>query len=581
MRTIQAGETLDGRYEVLEMIGQGGMGRVYRARQVKLDRLVALKIPSASVMADEGFVRRFEREAMTVARFQHENIVTIHDVFVGTDLAYIAMEYVDGLPLDKFITQRYWELRVADVAALLRQCCQGLESAHTQGVIHRDIKPANIFVTRDKHRIKIMDFGIARVSDATMLTQSGTVMGTPQYMSPEQIRGMPLGPPSDIYAVSVLAFQLLTMAHLFEGETTTLIYKHIHEHPPAARSKNARLPESVDAVLFRGLEKEPSRRFLSATELALALESALTPVYTQPYHQLVPLSRERLIALGIPTTAPPPSDAALGATIVAGATEIASLATPPPPPSYLSPPPALAPSTPAPPTLQTAWAPTQPLSAPAPTPPHGTQAVAPPPTGALRLGPQTVAGAPEVPRKIRATRAGPHPLVKVLAFPFKLLALIPFRVLAALALIAALGLGGFALIRNYLPGVTQRVRGAVSSLSSPGEQAPSNEPPQVGWFQPPPSRLTRVQLGTPQFQFTGRPAAGRRISHYLVTLDDREPERLAAPATGAAAWAAPRGLTPGQHAVSIVAVDDTGNSSQPRAHTFQVVGGPTEPPSAP
>jgi len=288
VRTIEVGDILDGRYEILGILGQGGMGSVYRARQIKLDRLVALKVPNASRLADSAFMRRFEREARTCARFTHENIVTIHDVMVSENLAYICMEYVDGDPLDRFQAMHFDELAVADMVDLIGQICDGLHRAHQEGIVHRDIKPANIFITRDKRRVKIMDFGIARVSEATALTVEGSIIGTPYYVAPEQIRGENVTPATDIYSLSIVIYQIFTNHLVFDGEVTTLIYKHVSEPPPPPRRINPRLPESLNTCLLKGLEKDPRRRYQTTVELFDELREATVPIAHLPLTELIP-----------------------------------------------------------------------------------------------------------------------------------------------------------------------------------------------------------------------------------------------------------------------------------------------------
>jgi len=290
MQTIDVGKILDDRYEILGLLGQGGMGSVYRARQIKLDRIVALKIPNAAMLNDIAFMRRFEREARTCARFTHDNIVTIHDVMVSPDLAYICMEYVEGDPLDRFVATHFDELAVADVVDLIGQICDGLHRAHEEGIIHRDIKPANLLVTRDKRRVKIMDFGIARVAEATVLTLEGSMMGTPYYMAPEQIRGEALSAATDIYALTIVIYRIFTNRMVFDGEITQLIYKHVSESPTPPRQINPQLPEGLNACLLKGLEKNPQRRYAATPELFDDLREATAPVGHLRLSEIVPMA---------------------------------------------------------------------------------------------------------------------------------------------------------------------------------------------------------------------------------------------------------------------------------------------------
>jgi len=307
MRTISTGDILDGRYEILGLLGQGGMGSVFKARQIKLDRIVALKVPNARVMADAVYMKRFEREARTCARLAHDNIVTIYDVMVTEELAYISMEYVDGDPLDQFLAKNFSVLSVADVVDLIGQVCGGLDYAHKRGIVHRDVKPSNIFVTREGRRAKIMDFGIARVSDATALTVDGSVLGTPYYMAPEQIRGEAVGPASDIYALTIVIYKIFTNRLVFDGELTVLIYKHVSEPPTPPRRVNPRLPEDLDECLLRGLEKDPRRRYQSALELFDRLREATVPIGHLALSEVVPPPSGETFLYQATPVAPPES----------------------------------------------------------------------------------------------------------------------------------------------------------------------------------------------------------------------------------------------------------------------------------
>jgi serine/threonine-protein kinase len=579
VKTIEIGEVLDGRYRVLETLGAGGMGKVFKAKQVKLDRIVALKVPSASVMGDESFLRRFEREAKAVARFHHDNIVMIHDVFVGESergkLAYISMEYVDGQELDKFVLSHHWDLTIADLLDVVRQCCEGLECAHRKGVIHRDIKPANIYVTRGDRTVKIMDFGIARISDETQLTMTGHVMGTPYYMSPEQIKGLQLGPPSDIYAMSVMIYLLLTMKHVFEGETTTLIYKHINEPPPPPGQINPRVPGAVDQVLLRGLAKEPSERFTKATELAAALDLALASMAATPYHELLRLSREEMMALGIPLTPPPIAGVELGATISAVP------GTPPAArPPAASPPPQAPPA--APPVSPRA-APPPPAPAAAPT---TGESLAPTGTRAFRaasgMARATTSVSKVAAKKVALPTAkyGGLAIWKTIQVPARFIWTLPPR--ARLLTIMALVLGGGGAGAYLLVGSEGRSRVVSQSRERAGSTFQSvrdrlagkgaeNRMPALAWVGA--SRMERVSRS--QFQnmlrtstlFQGRDPDGRVVA-YEITFDNSMPLRIENRSSGAVQWPPPRAIAAGQHQLQIVAIDEEDGRSQPIAWDF-------------
>ena len=285
MADFEIGSIVDERYEILGILGSGGMGRVYKARQLNLNRIVAIKVPSDAVLKNEEFLARFVREGSTCARVAHGHIVSIYDVHSGKR-PYIVMEYVDGMPLNQFLQEEQTTLFVSDLLEIIGQVCQGLEAAHASGVVHRDIKPANIVITHEGHRVKVMDFGIARVSDNTALTTASSMMGTPFYMAPEQIKGEKVGPATDLYALACLVYYLFTGKLVFDGEVATLIYKHVSVKPVPPYSLNPMLPKSLDAVLLRGLSKNPRERYPSALEFHRELCKAMRPIAQLPYSQI-------------------------------------------------------------------------------------------------------------------------------------------------------------------------------------------------------------------------------------------------------------------------------------------------------
>lgn len=285
MSAFETGSIVDQRYEILGVLGAGGMGKVYRARQLNLDRIVAIKVPSDAVLKNQSFLDRFIREARTCAQVAHANVVSIYDVH-DKGVPYIVMEYVDGRALHDFLREEQMNLFVSDLLEIVGQVCKGLEAVHHHKVVHRDIKPANIVISNVDQSVKVMDFGIARVTEGTSVTVAGSMMGTPYYMAPEQIKGGEITPAADIYALSCVCYQLLTGRLVFEGEVPTLIYKHVSVRPDPPRRHNPALPRSVDHVLLRGLEKHPADRFHSALTFHRELRKALRTVGHLPYTQI-------------------------------------------------------------------------------------------------------------------------------------------------------------------------------------------------------------------------------------------------------------------------------------------------------
>lgn len=263
-----------GRYQILEQLGRGAMGHVYLARDPIINRVVALKAIDLSIGYDDDELETasesFRREAMIAGGLSHPNIVTIFDVGECAGLAYIAMEYVRGQHLSDFTTPDTL-LPPEKVLDLLSRAADALDYAHTQNVVHRDIKPANIMYDSASNNLKITDFGIAKLMDVQR-TRSGIVLGTPAYMSPEQLEGKNVNGHTDLFALGVSLYQLLTGQLPFRGASMThlmfVIANEPHEPVTAARSD---LPRALDSVIDQALAKDPADRFRSGAEMAAAI----------------------------------------------------------------------------------------------------------------------------------------------------------------------------------------------------------------------------------------------------------------------------------------------------------------------
>jgi serine/threonine-protein kinase len=275
-------ERLIGRYLVLSELGRGAMGKVYKARDPQLDRLVAIKTLrtdlglAPEIVAD--FKKRFYREAMAAGRLNHPNIVAIHDVLEIAETPYIIMEYVDGRTLSTLLVAE-GPLEPKRAVEIVVQACHALEYAHARGIVHRDIKPANILVSGGRD-VKVSDFGIARIS-GTKFTQTGAMVGSPSYMSPEQVRGTQVDGRSDLFALGVVLYEILCGVDPFSGESpSTVLYKIVHEEPPPVPDRNPAVPPVLDAVIHRALAKDPDRRYPTARAFAEALKKAMEPAAT-------------------------------------------------------------------------------------------------------------------------------------------------------------------------------------------------------------------------------------------------------------------------------------------------------------
>ncbi|GAB2469950.1 protein kinase domain-containing protein [Streptomyces incanus] len=262
-----------GRYQLRDLLGQGGMASVHLAYDSVLDRQVAIKTLHTELGREQAFRERFRREAQSVAKLTHTNIVSVFDTgeddVDGMTTPYIVMEYVEGRPLGSILDEdvRQQGAMPADKALkITADVLAALEISHEMGLVHRDIKPGNVMTTK-RGVVKVMDFGIARAmqSGVTSMTQTGMVVGTPQYLSPEQALGRGVDARSDLYSVGIMLFQLVTGRLPFDADSPLAIaYAHVQEEPPLASSVNRSLPPAVDALITRALKKNPNERFPSA-----------------------------------------------------------------------------------------------------------------------------------------------------------------------------------------------------------------------------------------------------------------------------------------------------------------------------
>jgi tRNA A-37 threonylcarbamoyl transferase component Bud32 len=275
---------LGDRYELGEVLGRGGMATVYRATDTVLDRSVAVKLLAARYAGDERFVERFRREAQASARLNHPNIVSVFDTGDQDGSHYIVMEVVEGQTLAE-VMRREERLSPERSARIAGDIALALQAAHREGIVHRDVKPGNIMITREGE-VKVMDFGIARAAEEDQLTQTGVVLGTAAYLSPEQSRGDPVDARSDVYSLGCVLREMLTGAPPFTGDTPVAIaYKHVHQRPEPPSADDPRVPPELDAVVMRALEKDPARRHPSAEAFRTALGQAAAGVPTEPIRQ--------------------------------------------------------------------------------------------------------------------------------------------------------------------------------------------------------------------------------------------------------------------------------------------------------
>jgi serine/threonine-protein kinase len=269
---IKIGMTLGDRYEILEKIGTGGMSDVYKAKDGKLNRFVAVKVLKQEFAENANFVSKFKTEAQAAAGMMHPNIVNVYDVGEEGGTHYIVMELVEGITLKKYIEKKS-RLSIKETISIAIQVSMGIEAAHNNHIIHRDIKPQNIMISKEG-KVKVTDFGIAKAVSSNTITSN--VMGSVHYTSPEQARGGFSDEKSDIYSLGITMFEMLTGRVPFNGETTVAIaIKHIQEPMPSPREYVAEIPISVEQIVFKCTQKSPDRRYQSMSELIADLKRSL------------------------------------------------------------------------------------------------------------------------------------------------------------------------------------------------------------------------------------------------------------------------------------------------------------------
>jgi predicted Ser/Thr protein kinase len=280
-----------GKYEIQAEIGHGGMATVYRAYQESLNRHVAVKVLAGQLAHDDDFRQRFEREAKAVAQLNHPNILPVYDYGEDPqrDVVYFVSQLVEGGTLSRRMGQ---PLPVEQAVRIASGVAQALDYAHRHGIIHRDVKPSNILLTEDGRPL-LTDFGIARIVQATRLTRTGTSLGTPEYMSPEQAKGEPLDPRADIYSLAIVLYEMLIGRPPFQaGTDVAVLHQQVYEPPPPPRQLRPDIPRRLGKVILKALAKDPVRRYPTAGALAQALERALpsaTPLQRRRPTPVTPL----------------------------------------------------------------------------------------------------------------------------------------------------------------------------------------------------------------------------------------------------------------------------------------------------
>ncbi len=267
------GKTL-GKYQISERLGRGGMAEVYKAFHPQLERYAAIKVLHGFLAEGEDFQLRFQREAKAIAALRHPHIVQIYDIDIEDESYYMVMEFIDGGTLKERLLQNKGPLPIAEMAHIFKEVASALGYAHRQGVLHRDIKPANVLLDKSGRTV-LTDFGIARIVSETQFTVTGTLVGTPAYMSPEQGKGLPIDTTSDIYSLGIILYEMVTGKVPFDADTPlAVIHKHINEPLPPPRSLREDIPAALEDVILKALAKEPGDRYQTSEQLAEAADQA-------------------------------------------------------------------------------------------------------------------------------------------------------------------------------------------------------------------------------------------------------------------------------------------------------------------
>lgn len=271
---LNVASALEGRYQILKELGRGGMGIVFHAHDKELKEQVAIKILSPLLSNDPEALERLKREVSAARRITHSNVIRIHDIAEVNGLHYVSMEFFYGTNLKEFV-KRSGTLSMMQAYEIAAQICEGLDAAHRQGVIHRDLKSQNIIINPSNH-IKIIDFGLAHSAHLQGMTATGLIMGTPEYMSPEQVSGKRVDERADIYSLGIILYELFTGRVPFSGDSAIAVgFKQLKEDPPPPRDINPQLAPEVEAILLKALQKDPANRYGSVTALKTALQEAV------------------------------------------------------------------------------------------------------------------------------------------------------------------------------------------------------------------------------------------------------------------------------------------------------------------
>jgi hypothetical protein len=285
---INVSSALESRYEILKELGRGGMGIVFQAYDKQLKEQVAIKILSPLLGNDADALERLKREVSAARHVTHPNVIRIHDIFEMNGLHFVSMEYFDGTNLKEHISN-HGPASLLEACHIVAQICDGLEAAHQQSVVHRDLKSQNV-ILNSSGQAKIIDFGLARSLNFEGMTASGLILGTPEYMAPEQVAGKRVDERADIYSLGVILYELFTAHVPFTGDSAIAVgFKQLKETPSRPREINPAIPAPIEAIILKCLEKDPLKRYQSISEIRAALDSAGTSTSLSHVDSAVPV----------------------------------------------------------------------------------------------------------------------------------------------------------------------------------------------------------------------------------------------------------------------------------------------------
>ncbi len=288
-QALEPGSELGPRFRIEFLIGQGGMGQVYKAYDKELGRVIALKVLRPELTSDPAATQRFKQELLLASKISHKNILRIHDLGEADGVKFISMAYVEGEDLHHLLATQH-PLPVDRAARVARQLCEALEAAHSEGVVHRDLKPQNILLGKDDH-VYVSDFGLAKSLEASLagMTRTGAFLGTPRYMSPEQVEGQPVDHRTDLYALGLICYEMVTGEPPFSGDSTIqVMYQRVKQKPKNPKLVNPDLPDYFARIILRCLEKDPAQRYQSAREILTDLEAGRAPTRAHTVQIVLP-----------------------------------------------------------------------------------------------------------------------------------------------------------------------------------------------------------------------------------------------------------------------------------------------------